>query len=144
MAEISVICFKRELFNQIPISTRFEHWGIFVKYKDEQSSKFVYHADKKNIVDISTKFEARSWDRMNHNKVDLIILVGYSSGKFTHEEMINSCKKITEGRVFNTLTNNCQEWVKVVLSELVKTGNLSNLALEELKDNNEITPLLGW
>ena len=32
----------------------------------------------------------------------------------------------------------------MVLSELVNSGNLSKLNLDELKDDNEITPLLGW
>jgi hypothetical protein len=32
----------------------------------------------------------------------------------------------------------------MVLSELVNSGNLSKLSLDELKNDNEITPLLGW
>ena len=58
--------------------------------------------------------------------------------------MENICNKITKDRVFNTLTNNCQEWVKSVLSELVNAGYLPQSRLEKVKEDNEIAPLLGW
>jgi hypothetical protein len=58
--------------------------------------------------------------------------------------MNNICSKLSNNRTFNTVTNNCQKWVETVLVELVKTGNLSKLCLEELENNNEILPLLGW
>jgi hypothetical protein len=58
--------------------------------------------------------------------------------------MNNICFKLSKNRTFNTLTNNCQNWVESVLIELVKTGNISKLCLEELENNNEILPLLGW
>jgi len=58
--------------------------------------------------------------------------------------MTKICENLTNNRVFNTLTNNCQEWVKEVLQELVNTGHLSHFCLEELKKDNEITALLEW
>jgi hypothetical protein len=98
------------------------------------------------LTDYSTNFLHPEWSWLkkgNADKVDYLVLVGYSN-KLTHQDMMSICTKISTNRMFNTLTNNCQEWVKQVLSELVNSGNLSELSLDELKDDNEITPLLGW
>jgi hypothetical protein len=147
MVEISVITFKRGINKDIlfSVSSRIEHWGIYVDYKEGNPSQMFYHADKTSLTNISTLYKSKPWTWLNNNdnKVDYLVLVGYSS-KLTHENMDDICCKISKDRIFNTLTNNCQEWVKNVLFELVNTGNLSRLSLEELKSNNEITPLLGW
>jgi hypothetical protein len=147
MAGVSIITFKRgfNIHTQFSVPTRFEHWGIYVDYEDETHSQYLYHADKESAIKPRTIYESkpRTWLHESVKKVDCLILVGYSS-KLTHEEMDNICKKISKDRIFNTLANNCQEWVKSVLSELVNSGNLSHLSLKELQENNEITPLLGW
>jgi hypothetical protein len=112
----------------------------------EDNSQYLYHADKDNFKDYSTKYETKEWNRTLRrlNKVDHIELVGYSSTNLTPEKILEICEKINQNRIFNNITNNCQQWIISVLNELVNQGYLSHLVLEELKINNEITPLHGW
>jgi len=153
MAEISIITFKRHLTKMliIRVPTQIEHWGIYIKYNDKDHSQFIYHADKQSITDYNTKFLYKEWSKDGDllkkdraNKVDARELVGYSSYKLTHEEMINICTEVSKNRVFNTIINNCQEWVKTVLSELIDKGYLSKSSLDDFISENKITPLRGW
>ena len=139
-AAVSIVTFKRT--ERIRIPTPYEHWGLFVGYED--GSERLYHADKTSLVDIQTRYENKPWSPTRSKKVDVIVLVGYTSTSFTSHEMGKICDNITKDRVFNTLTSNCQEWVKSVLAELVKDGHLANASYAQLKEENEITPLLRW
>jgi len=152
MAQISVITFKREFIEQFltQVPAQLEHWGIYVEYEDNNNSIFLYHADKSNLFCPFTKFFPKEWSKDGGwlkkgraDKVDHLVLVGYS-GKLTHEEMHKICTQLTANRFFNTLSNNCQSWVNTVLLELVNTGNLSELTLENFILENQISPLLGW
>lgn len=139
-AAINIVTFKRTERFKLP--NKYEHWGLFVRYEDE--SERLYHADKTSITNTQTKYETKQWSPNRSKKVDLIVLVGYSSASFTDAEMVKICDNITQDRVFNTLTNNCQEWVKSVLDRLVEQRFLANANYELLKEGNDITPLLGW
>jgi hypothetical protein len=147
MADISIITFKRGLNKDtlFSVPSPFEHWGIYVEYEKGTHSQMLYHVDKTTLINNSTKYKHKPWSWLNDNdkKVDYLILVGYSC-KLTHEEMNEICSNLSKDRTFSTLTNNCQKWVESVLAELVNTGNLNKLCLEELKEDNEIIPLLGW
>jgi len=147
MAEIAVITFKRGINKNILFSvpSSIEHWGIYVEYEGDNHTQMLYHADKASLINYNTIYKSKPWTWLNNNdkKVDYLIVIGYSS-KLTHETMDEICCQISNNRIFNTLVNNCQEWVKSVLLELVNTGNLSSLSMEELTENNEITPLLDW
>lgn len=144
MAEISVITFKHGINKDILFSVPscISHWGIYVEYEGDNHTHILYHADKESLINHKTQYKSKPWSWLN-KKVNYLVLVGYSS-KLTHETMDEICCKISNDRIFNTLFNNCQEWVKSVLFELVKTGHLSHLSMEELTENNEITPLLNW
>ena len=148
MTEITVLTFKRvikinpEIQNLIPSSI--EHWGILVNF--ERNTKLLYHADKTSLIDNSTSYiepEEQPWSLNSDNKVHHRVLVGYSTNLIP-KDMNGICQKVSKNRKFNTLTNNCQEWVKSCLIELVNDGKISPLCLEQLKENNEIIPLLGW
>jgi hypothetical protein len=147
MAEISIITFNRGITKDtiFSVPSYLEHWGIYIEYLNDNSSQILYHVDKASITNNNSLYLHKTWTWLNDQdkKVDYLVLVGYSS-KLNHEEMSNICSKLTENRTFNTLTNNCQKWVESVLVELANTGNISKLCLEELKNNNEIVPLLGW
>lgn len=147
MAEISIITFNRGINKDVLFSvpSYLEHWGIYVEFEGYKQSPMLYHADKTSVINNSTLFKHKSWSWLNGNgkKVSYLVLVGHSS-TLTHEEMMDICSDLSKNRGFNTISNNCQEWVKSVLYELVRTGHLSHLCLEELKENNEIVPLLGW
>jgi hypothetical protein len=153
MAEISVITFKRGINKEhlYSLPSCVEHWGIYVEYEKDNTSQMLYHVDKTSIINNSTKNLQKPWTWVNDegelsynaNKVDKLVLVGYSS-KLTPEDMKDICKNLSTDRTFNTLTNNCQKWVESVLAELVNTGHLHKLCLEELQTDNEIIPLLGW
>jgi len=149
MATIQIITFQRDMKitqNLYSVPSPLAHWGIIVEYKNGNNDQFLYHADKESFFNTNTNYKTKNIDFSTNisRKIDKIVLVGYSSLQLTHENMEDICINITKDRIFNTIGNNCQEWVKSVLSELVKTGNLSHLCLEELKKDNEITPLLGW
>lgn len=71
-------------------------------------------------------------------------VVGYvalGTHKLSKEMMKEYCEKVDKDRTFNTITNNCQAWVQSVLKELVDNKHLSQLAYDEFKKNNDITPL---
>ena len=149
MAEISIYTFKRGISKDTNFSvpSSIEHWGIHVKYEGNTPIRMFYHADKTSLTDNSTYYmpSEEPWNPLSNKdkKVDRRILIGYSNN-LTHEEMNKICFNVSKDRIFNTITNNCQEWVKSVLVELVKNKNLSQLCLDELKENKEIIPLLGW
>jgi hypothetical protein len=139
-ATVSVVTFERLKVVRIP--SQFEHWGLFVRYEDGTDK--LYHADKTALTNIQTKYEEKDWSPGKSNKMDCIVLVGYTSTSFNQDTMTKPCEDVTRDRVFNTLTSNSQGWVKVVLSSLIKDNYLGEGAFEELKFDSEITPLFGW
>jgi membrane-associated HD superfamily phosphohydrolase len=126
----------------VHIPSQFEHWGLFVRYEDGTDK--LYHADKAALTNIQTKYEEKDWSATKSKNMDCIVLVGYTSSTFNQDAMTKACEDVTRDRVFNTLSNNCQEWVKGVLSSLISDNYLAEGAFEELKFDSEITPLLGW
>jgi 50S ribosomal subunit-associated GTPase HflX len=113
-----------------------------VRYEDGTDK--LYHADKAALTNIQTKYEEKDWSATKSKNMDCIVLVGYTSSTFNQDAMTKACEDVTRDRVFNTLSNNCQEWVKGVLSSLISDNYLAEGAFEELKFDSEITPLLGW
>lgn len=140
MSSISIVTFERT--KKVTIPSSFEHWGIFVRY--EEGTDKLYHADKVSLFNIYTKYEEKPWSPEKSKKKDCLVLVGYTSKTFNNDTMTEACNQVTRDRVFNTLTNNCQEWVKGVLNNLISNNFLAQAAFEELKYDSEITPLLGW
>lgn len=133
VSSVSIVVFKPGM-SLIPLSSRVKHWGIYIQYENGEHSSYLYHADKEHILNYQTKYEAKEWSHTKCNKLDH--LIGYSSqssNELTHDKMIEYCDKITEDRIFNTIGNNCQEWVKSVLIELFKYGHLSSFCYEVLK-----------
>ncbi len=139
MSSVSVVTFERWKGVHIP---QFEHWGLYVRYEDETYK--LDHADKAALTNILTKYEEIDWSPSKSKKMDCIVLVGYTTHTFNQDAMTKACADVTRDRVFNTLSNNCQEWVKGVLSSLISDNYLAEGVFEELKFNSEITPLLGW
>ena len=121
---------------------RCEHWGLFVRYEDGTGK--LYDADKAGWTNIQTKYKEKDWSPTKSNKVDRIVLVGNTSSTFNQDTMTKACEDVTRDRVFSIWSNNCQEWVKDVLSSLIVDNYLVEGAFEELKFNNEITPWRGW
>ena len=131
-----------ERWEVVHISSRFEHWGLFVRYED--GTEKLYDADKATMTNIQTKYEEKDWSATKSKKMDCIVLVGYTSSTFNQDTMTKACEDVTRDRVFNTLSNNCQEWVKDVLSRLISDNYLAKGVFEVFKSDSEITPLLGW
>ena len=140
MASVSIVTFERSKVVHIP--SQFEHWGLFVRYED--GTEKLYHANKAALTNILTKYEEKDWSPSKSSKMDCIVIVGYTTPTFNQDAMTKACEDVTRDRVFNTLSNNCQEWVKGVLSSLIVDNYLAEGTFEELKLNSEITPLLGW
>jgi hypothetical protein len=143
MAKISILTFKRNIYGDIclPVPSELEHWGLYVEYSENK--KIFYHVNKTSIIDTRTSYETRSWINLRKENVDFIIIVGYSAN-LTPEQMNELCSEVSFERHFNTLTNNCQEWIKSVLKELVNTEKIPKFYLERLEELNLITPLRGW
>lgn len=141
MSAIYIIAFNRKICQDfipsIPVPTFVEHWGILVEYKGESNFQILYHADKTNTTNFQTSYEEEPYSRLN-NRVDLDVLIGYSTIRFSQGQMTEICNNVTNNRKFNTLTNNCQEWVKEVLKELVRNGHLFPLCFKELEEINEM------
>jgi hypothetical protein len=153
---ISIVTFKRSGVPYVLASSMIssiEHWGIFITYHDNEGreSKVLYHADKISMINNTTKHMVKEWpidlNDIKYLKVSKILLVGYASQgsyKLTQDMMNNYCDEIDEDRTFNTITNNCQAWVQSVLNKLIHKKHISQLAFDEFKRDNKITPLLGW
>lgn len=86
-----------------------------MEYEGEEHSQHLYRADTESPSNLRTSYESKPRSRLHERtkKVDSIILVGYSS-RLTLEEMKSICSEIIKDRIVNTLTNNCQEWVKIM------------------------------
>jgi hypothetical protein len=86
-----------------------------VEYEGEEHSQHLYRADKESPLNLITIYEPkpRSWLHERTKQVESIILVEYSS-RLSHEEIKSICSEIIKDRIVNTLTNNCQEWVKIM------------------------------
>jgi hypothetical protein len=150
---IEIVAFKRtflpkNIWDLIPDKTKYEHWGIFVHLTD--GTKLLYHADKANIQR-NTKSMFKEWPKdindPKYDKADFILLVGYTaqdSNALSKDKLIEYCDNIDKDRVFNILTNNCQEWVKSVLKELIENKHLPFSACDMLKGNDKMIPLKGW
>ena len=140
MSKICIVVFKRNI-SYIP--SQLKHWGIYVEYEEKINTEYLYHADKVSILNIQTEYEGKHWSPSNNKKVDKVITIGYAS-KLTHTQMIEYCDEITRNRIFNTIGNNCQRWVISLLIKLIEKDHLYCKCYDILKQDNEITPLLGW
>jgi hypothetical protein len=147
MVAISIIIYKYKFWRgkldlRISLWSRIEHWGILIKHEDRK--QYLYHLHLN--ADHRTEYESKEYSLFDTEilkKVDYKILVGYSKN-LTHKKMDEICKNITENWNYKLISNNCQDWVNNVLKELVNQNYLSPNSYEELKINNEITPLKGW
>jgi hypothetical protein len=139
MSSIYIVTFVRWKVVHIP---RVEHWGLFVRYEDGTGK--LYDADKAGWINIQTKYKEKDWSPTKSKSMDCTLFLGYTSSTFNQDAMTKACEDVTRDRVFNTLSNNCQEWVKGVLSRLISDNYLAKGGVfEVLKSDSEITPLLG-
>jgi hypothetical protein len=140
---ISIGSFRRDISKicLLPSYPNFEHWIIKVEYDIEIS--YIYHADKYTITNRDTNYISKEWKSEWDIKSNIIV-IGILAPDFNHEMMDYYCKKVYQDRIFNTLTNNCQDWVQSVLIELVKDKHLLQKDYDMLIRNDKMIPLKGW
>ena len=108
------------VFDAMFLPNKMAHWTLFLPYKDGCNDGRLFSVKKQGPVSRQTQFVPRDFNIRAEKNITVIQLP-----LIVHETTVwNACGDVTEKRLFDLWSNNCQKWVCEVVKQIEETLNL--------------------
>lgn len=135
-------------FRQYHLPLLMAHWAIFLPYSSTRPSNqppgpgILYHASSEwnscFPLLIGTRFEALPGYNPSTSS-QLFDYFAFNGVDLSNDDVSASCTNISAHRNFTFVNQNCQEWVKEVVKNLINRGLLVAGALEEMRGEGYVS-----
>jgi hypothetical protein len=129
-------------FRQLKLG-KLAHWGIFVPNESSPETTdglpgvgYLYHASKvwekcHELHLDEPRYEARKYDlRTSQNLLSFLCL---HDADVSHADVYKACSQVSKNYTFHYISQNCQNWVKDVITHLVDEKKISESVLNEME-----------
>lgn len=131
-------------FRQGPLRGVSAHWGLFLAHPNSTTDRFgtphwgsLFHA---NTDDNCFNTNKQSMTHFHHEQSfqlagrdSLLRCTKLDGTEVSEPELSSACQTVTLHRHFNYITENCQNWVREVLSHLVDAECISDEVFKQMK-----------